>query len=171
MTHVITNATCEDLPVIYNLFEEAIQFQKSNNYAGWNSYDKEFIKSDIQKGYLFKIISLNTVVCIFSVYFSDALIWRKKESGTAIYLHRIVINRSFAGQNLFSKVLDWAIQFAKERELKYIRIDTWADNEKIISYYESYGFSFVENYTTPGTEDLPEQHRNLHVALLERPVI
>jgi hypothetical protein len=46
-------------------------------------------------------------------------------------------------------------------------MDTWAENEKIIGYYRSYGFLFVESYTTPDTQDLPLQHRNLHVALLE----
>ena len=46
-------------------------------------------------------------------------------------------------------------------------MDTWAGNEKLINYYKSYGFRFIENYTTANTEDLPEQHRNLKVALLE----
>ncbi|MCY1512485.1 hypothetical protein D9M68_469460 [compost metagenome] len=167
MKYVITNAVNDDLPVIYNLFEKAIQFLKANRYIGWNSYDKAFIKSDIAQGLLFKITYGKEIACIFSVCYSDALIWREKEMGNAIYLHRIVLNRNFAGEKLFNKVLEWAIPFAKNRKLEYVRMDTWADNEKIIAYYKSYGFSFIENYTTPNTENLPVQHRNLHVALLE----
>lgn len=49
-------------------------------------------------------------------------------------------------------------------------MDTWAENEKIIAYYKSYGFTFIENYRTAETEDLPIQHRNLHVALLEKKI-
>ncbi|WP_336514847.1 GNAT family N-acetyltransferase [Pollutibacter soli] len=171
MSNMITKAVRDDLPVIYHLFEEAIRFQQLNNYKGWVSYDKAFIETDIEQGHLFKMITGNDIVCIFSVYYSDALIWREKESGDAAYLHRIVINRNFAGQQLFKKVLDNTIQLAKEKNLKYIRMDTWAENEKIISYYKSFGFSFVENYTTPETENLPEQHRNLHVALLEKTIL
>ncbi len=37
----------------------------------------------------------------------------------------------------------------------------------IIDYYKSCGFYFIENYRTPNAENLPDQHRNLNVALLE----
>lgn len=167
MNASIINATTEDLPLIYQLFEEAILFQKQNGYIGWNSYDKDFVKSDIQNALLFKIVRGQDVLGIFSICHSDELIWREKEQCNAIYLHRIVLNQKFKGEKLFRLVLDWAIRFAMERKLTYIRMDTWADNDKIISYYKSYGFEFIENYTTPGTMNLPIQHRNLNVALLE----
>lgn len=167
MKYAIANADRNDLSVIFNLFEKAIQFLKLNKYIGWNSYDKAFIQSDIEQERLFKITIGNEIACIFSVCYSDALIWREMEKGNAIYLHRIVLNRYFAGEKLFSKILEWAIQFAKNNNLQYIRMDTWADNKKIIDYYKSYGFYFIENYTTSNTEDLPVQHRNLNVALLE----
>jgi mannose-6-phosphate isomerase-like protein (cupin superfamily)/ribosomal protein S18 acetylase RimI-like enzyme len=167
MNTTIINATSEDLLLIYQLFEEAISFQRRNNYIGWSSYDKEFVKADIQSGLLYKIVRGAEVLCIFSICLSDELIWRDKENGDAVYLHRIVLNQKFKGEKLFKQVLDWAVRFARERKLEYIRMDTWADNHKIISYYQSYGFQFIENYTTSATEDLPIQHRNLKVALLE----
>ena len=167
MNHQIINATTDDLPVIYQLFEEAILFQKRNNYTGWNSYDKGFIQADIGNGLLYKMVSNDTIICIFSICHRDALIWRQKEKGDAIYLHRIVLNQQFKGEKVFRKVLEWTIQFAHKRNLKFIRIDTWAENEKIIAYYKSHGFLFIENYTTNDTANLPVQHRNLNVALLE----
>ena len=87
--------------------------------------------------------------------------------GNAIYLHRIVVNPSFKGQKQFKKTLKWTQEFAKKKELKYIRMDTWAENPNIINYYKSFGFKHIEDYTTPNTTELPEQHRNLKVALLE----
>jgi len=167
MSFIITNATINDLPSIYQLFEEAIAFQKVNNYIGWNNYDKEFIRSDIVSGLLYKMTDATEIICIFSTCYTDELIWREKEKGDAIYLHRIVLNQKFKGNKMFQRILDWAINFARSRQLKHVRMDTWADNEKIISYYKSYGFRFIENYTTPGTDNLPIQHRNLKVALLE----
>lgn len=171
MSYIITNATTEDLPIIYHLFEEAIHFQKINNYIGWNNYDKEFIQADVQNNLLCKIVAKDEIACIFSICFTDKLIWREKESGDAIYLHRIVLNRKFKGEKLFAKVLDWTLQFALSKNLSYIRMDTWAENEKIITYYKGYGFSFIENYRTPDTDDLPIQYRNLHIALLEKKII
>ncbi|TWI77915.1 Acetyltransferase (GNAT) family protein [Lacibacter cauensis] len=170
MRSTIIHATADDLPVIYGLFEEAIRFQKANNFTGWKQYDKAFIKADIANGLLYKIVSDKDTACIFSICFSDALIWREREKGHALYLHRVVLNRKYAGTHMFGQVLAWAQQLAKERKLQFLRMDTWADNRKLIAYYQSFGFAVIETYTTPGTIELPVQHRNLHVALLERPV-
>lgn len=170
MRYTITNATADDLPVIYGLFEEAIRFQKENNFSGWNQYDKAFIKADIENGLLYKIVCNNDTACIFSICFRDALIWRERENGDALYLHRVVLNRKYAGEKMFKQVLEWALQLAKERSLHLLRMDTWADNNKLITYYQSFGFVCIGTYVTPGTVDLPVQHRNLHVALLEKPI-
>lgn len=109
----------------------------------------------------------NTILCVFSICFSDSIIWRERENGNAIYLHRIVVNPEFKGQKQFEKILNWTIEYAQKNNLKNIRIDTWGDNENIIKYYQSFGFKFIENFTTPITENLPIQHRNLYLALLE----
>jgi hypothetical protein len=163
----IENTSTEDLNFIYGLFEEAINYIKKNNYVGWTTYDKNFIKQDINKKLQFKITNGNDILCLFSICFSDVLIWREMENGDAIYLHRIVVNPAFKGQKQLKKILNWIIEFANEKGLKYIRMDTWADNTNIIEYYKSYGFQFLENYKTPNTLELPDQHRNLKVALLE----
>jgi ribosomal protein S18 acetylase RimI-like enzyme len=163
----IENTSTADLNFIYTLFEDAIIYIKMNNYVGWTTYDKNFIKQDIDNNLQFKITIGNDILCVFSICFSDVLIWREMEKGNAIYLHRIVVNPKFKGQKQFEKILNWIIEFGIEKGLKYIRMDTWADNSNIIEYYKSYGFQFLENYTTPNTPELPDQHRNLKVALLE----
>lgn len=170
MSNPVIKATVEDLPVIYRLFEAAIQYQRDNQYIGWNSYDRDYIRTDIQKGLLYKIIEGKDIYCIFSICYSDEHIWREREKGDALYVHRVVVNRQLKKPQAFSFVLDWAIEHARQHQRKYIRIDTWADNAKIIGYYQQFGFRFVENYTTPDTEQLPLQHRNLALALLERSV-
>ncbi|HEX2609090.1 MAG TPA: GNAT family N-acetyltransferase [Flavisolibacter sp.] len=163
----ILPATVADLELIYNLFEKAIAYQKANGYIGWNSYDKDFIRKDIEQQLLFKMMRSGQVCCIFSLCFSDAFIWRGMENGEALYLHRLVVHPAHRGNKNFQTVLEWAIQLAGKRQLKQIRMDTWAENTKLISYYKNYGFQFVEEYTTPDSPDLPVQHRLLKVALLE----
>ena len=167
MNYPVISATLFDLPLIFELFEKAIHYQKTNEYIGWNSYDKNFIKADIQQGLLYKILDGPNVLCIFSVCYTDKLIWREREKGDAIYLHRIVLNREFQGLKIFRAVLHWAVEHTRRQNLRFVRMDTWAGNTKLINYYKSYGFRFIENYTTQDTTDLPIQHRNLNVALLE----
>jgi ribosomal protein S18 acetylase RimI-like enzyme len=56
--------------------------------------------------------------------------------------------RFIEGQRQFEKVLNWAKDFAGQKNLKFVRMDTWADNGKIIDYYKSFGFEFIEYYQT-----------------------
>lgn len=166
-SYSVINTTKEDVNFIHFLFEEAIDYIKKNNLVGWTTYDKSFIRQDIENKLQFKIIKDNNILCIFTICFTDVLIWREKELNDAIYLHRIVVNPEFKGQKQFEKVLKWCKEFAQKKNLKYIRMDTWAENPNIIKYYMSFGFKYIADYTTPNTTKLPEQHRNLKVALLE----
>ena len=165
--YTIQNTDKQDLDLIYLLFEKAIEYIQKNQFVGWTTYDKNLIKHDQENKLQFKIVQNHRLVCVFSICFSDALIWREKEKGDAIYLHRIVVNPLCKGQKQFEKILTWVIELATSHKLKYIRMDTWAENQNIIDYYKSYGFEPIEVYKTPNTPELPEQHRDLNVALLE----
>jgi ribosomal protein S18 acetylase RimI-like enzyme len=167
MNYKISNTELSNLKFIYQLFDEAIFYMKANKYIGWTTYDKNYLINDLENKNQFKITIDEEILVVFSICYNDPLIWREMEKGDAIYLHRIVVNPKFKGQKQFDKILNWIKIFAAEKGLKYIRMDTWADNPNIIEYYKSFGFSHIEDYTTPNINELPEQHRNLKVALLE----
>ncbi len=169
--YTVENTTRADIDFIYWLFDEAISYQKKNGFSVWKGYDKEVLLADIDHHLQFKIMSGTDMLCVFSILLNDPFIWREKEKGDAVYLHRIVVNPNFKGQKLFDKVLSWTKAFAKDKHLKYIRMDTWADNPKIINYYRSFGFELIEYYTTSDRPELPLQNRNLNVALLELKVV
>jgi ribosomal protein S18 acetylase RimI-like enzyme len=163
----IQNSVVNDLDMIYWLFEQAAVYQLENNVPDWSAYDKQVLQKDVQEKRHFKILSEDRIACIFSVLFSDGLIWREKEKGDAIYLHRIVVHPAYRGRRLFNKIFDWAVETSREKRLNYIRMDTWAGNQKLIDYYKGFGFRFIENFRTPSTSALPVQNRNLELALLE----
>lgn len=167
MNYPVQPATAADLPEVFRLFEAAIDFQQQHQYIGWKYYDQSYLEKDCREGLLYKLTDHAQIVAVFSICYSDPLIWQEKEKGDAVYVHRIVLNQQYKGVKAFGQILDWAIGLAKTKQLRYIRMDTWADNEKIINYYTSYGFTRIQDYTTPDTPDLPLQHRNLCVALLE----
>ena len=165
--YTIVNTQQEDLPFIYWLFDEAIAYQKRNNYPVWPDYDKEVLAKDIAEQRQFKVLIGDKIGGIFSVCYTDELVWRERENGQAIYLHRIVVNPKMKGQKLFGKVLDWAKHHALEKNRRLIRMDTWADNPTIIAYYQRFGFKIVDYYTTPDSEELPIQQRGNRIVLLE----
>lgn len=163
----IVNTTKDDLHIILWLFEQAMELQGKNGYKVWEGIDKIALQKDIDERLQYKIIKDNDILCIFSIQRNDPFIWRARDQHDAIYLHRIVVNPNFKGQKQFFKVLTWAQQFARQHNLKFIRMDTWADNPKIIEYYKSFGFELIENYQTPNAPELPIQNRDLKVALLQ----
>jgi ribosomal protein S18 acetylase RimI-like enzyme len=163
----IENTTPTDLEFIYELFDHSIKYQEKNGYPAWRGYDKGALIRDVENKNQYKIILDSQIGIVFSVCYADNVIWREKEKGDSIYLHRIVVNPSCKGQKLFGLVLDWTLEHAKQKGLCFVRMDTWADNPKIIDYYKSFGFTFMGNYTTPDSVELPSHNRNLAMALLE----
>jgi ribosomal protein S18 acetylase RimI-like enzyme len=163
----VCNTDLSDLKTILWLFDEATKLQNKNGYKVWDSIDEMALQKEIANKLQFKIVKNDSILCIFSIQYSDPFIWQDKDQNDAIYLHRIVTNPNFKGQRLFGKVLNWVFQFAKQNNRNYVRMDTWADNQQLIDYYKSFGFRFIENYKTTYTDKLPLQNRNLNVALLE----
>jgi ribosomal protein S18 acetylase RimI-like enzyme len=163
----VKNTEVSDLEQIFELFEHSINYQERKGYPVWRNYDKNAIIKDIEDKNQYKVVVDLKAAIVFSVRYADKVIWRDLDKGNSIYLHRIVVNPEFKGQKLFGTILDWVIEHSKQKGLKSIRMDTWADNPTIINYYKSFGFAFIENYTTPDSEELPVHNRNLALTLLE----
>lgn len=166
-SYTIQNTTDTDIPFICWMFDQAILYQKRNKYPVWNGYDIDIIQKDIKEKIQYKILVNNEIACIFSVCTNDPIIWGKKDKDSSIYLHRIVVNPNHKGEKQFEKIILWAKKYTLENNIEYIRMDTWADNPTIIEYYKSFGFVFLNNFVTPDTLNLPVQHRNISLALLE----
>lgn len=163
----IVNTEIGDLPAIFELFDHSIVYQEEHGYPVWKHYDKNAIINDIKNKNQYKAVVDSNIGIVFSVAYSDRIIWRALDEDNAVYLHRIVVNPLHKGQKLFGLILDWSIKHAVQKGLRSIRMDTWATNESIIRYYKSFGFTFVENFTTPDTPELPVHNRNLSLTLLE----
>jgi ribosomal protein S18 acetylase RimI-like enzyme len=166
-TSNIENTVSADLPVIFHLFEHSITYQEKHGYPVWKNYDQEAIRTDIKNKNQYKVMVDGKIGMVFSVGYADKIIWRKLDQGDAVYLHRIVVNPAYKGRRLFGLILEWSVEHAKQKGLSCVRMDTWANNATIIDYYRSFGFTLIENYTTPDSPQLPVHNRNLALTLLE----
>jgi ribosomal protein S18 acetylase RimI-like enzyme len=163
----VINTGVSDLGQVFEFFEHSINYQEKKGYPVWRNYDKNAIVKDIEDENQYKVVVDSKTAIVFSVRYVDKVIWRDLDKGNSIYLHRIVVNPEFKGRKLFGTILDWVIEHSKQKGLSSIRMDTWAVNPTIINYYRSFGFTFIENYTTPDSEELPIHNRNLALTLLE----
>src|SRR5690349_14738041 len=103
----ILNSTITDLNEILRLYDLAIAYQKTKSDKYWQGFDEHLIKKEIENGCHWKIVDNGIIVCIFSTTNNDAIIWREKSKDLAIYLHRIVTNPNFRGNNYVLVILQW----------------------------------------------------------------
>lgn len=80
----------------------------------------------------------------------------------AVYLHRLITRRSYAGLGLGKQLINWAGSRARrEYGAKWTRIDVWSTNRALHAYYLGLGFRPCGTCADPGYPS---------GALFERPI-
>jgi len=187
----VLNGSLEDIDTIFTLYRKAIDYQKAHGYNEWKGFERDLIVTEINEKRLWKIIIDGQIACIFSVAYSDPVIWGENASlpseggwieenqystetippsggRGAIYLHRISTNPAFKGRNMMQVIIDWSKNHIKETGRKYIRMDTWADNKNLADYYVKCGFTIVgSRQLDKDTKGLPKHYSTLSLTLFE----
>ncbi len=91
----------------------------------------------------------------------------KKETPMPPYIHLIVANPSFRGQNLVWHIVDWAKGYALKNSKNFIRLDTVSKNLGLIKHYQKCGFCFLGLTELKDTEGLRVHYQNAKVSLFE----
>jgi GNAT superfamily N-acetyltransferase len=74
-----------------------------------------------------------------------------KQRDPAVYVHRLVVNRRYAGMALGAGLLDWAGELARRRHgSHWIRLNAWTTNFRLHQYYRGLGFQRCEAVETNG---------------------
>jgi ribosomal protein S18 acetylase RimI-like enzyme len=163
----IVNSNSSDLSTIFEFYDHAVALQKEVSNKHWQGFDLELVKKEIAEQRQYKIIVDGKVACVFVVTFSDPQIWKEKSENPAIYIHRIVTHPDFRGYGFVENITVWAIQYAKQNELNFVRMDTWADNEKLVGYYKKFGFEDAGQITILPNSGLPKHYEGITLQLFE----
>lgn len=157
-----------DIKSVQQIYQEARDYQLKTVGYGWSVFSKEFILQEISEKRHYKAVDLRKeIVGVFSVVYSEPLIWDDYEGTEAIYLHRMAIKNKFRGSGFAKQVIEWTIIEAWKHKKNFIRIDTWANNQALTGYYQKLGFKWVGKKQLPPTSDLPGHYNNIEVNLFE----
>lgn len=162
----IKNSLPNDIDTIFEFYDMAIEHQKKVFNKHWQGFSRELVETEIADARQYKILVGGEVACVFAVTFNDRLIWGDRDRD-AIYIHRIVTHPSFRGFSFVKEIIKWAIDYARKNNLAYVRMDTWADNEKLLTYYTSCGFEYVGVVTLEKSEGLPKHYEGISLSLFE----
>lgn len=61
----------------------------------------------------------------------------------AFYVHRLIVQRDYAGLGLGAWLTDWCGILATRQEARWLRADVWTTNTRLQDYYRSIGFEHV----------------------------
>ncbi len=168
---VIEAAVLEDIDRVFELYDLATSYQKTKTDRTWSGFEKELIETEILQNRLWKIIENNEIACIFSIAFSDEAIWGERDKDKSVYLHRIATNPEFRGKGYVKRIIQWAREYALANEIKYIRLDTFGDNDALIDYYVKCGFKFLGLTSPKDTNELPKHYEGISLSLFEIEVL
>ena len=164
----ILQSTLDDLETIFQLYDDAIAHQKSVSDLYWLPFDRQLVEIEIAEGRQWKILAEDGQVAgVFVTAYSDPAIWGDQDHAPAVYLHRIVTNSKFRGQNLITRVVDWAKQHGKSLQKKFVRLDTWAANQKLKEIYLRNGFQFLFNAAPADPSALPSHYSGILLGFYE----
>ncbi len=163
----ITNSTSEDVYEVLRLCKNATDYQKMKSVTAWPEFERSLIEIEVAENRQWKMMSGNSIVCIWASAFSDPLIWEEQNKDPSVYIHRIAVSPSFMGQKLVTEIVKWAKIYAAENGKKFIRMDTVGRNEKLIAHYQNCGFKWSGFTKLKNTEGLPLHYHDAMVCLFE----
>jgi GNAT superfamily N-acetyltransferase len=164
----IKNSSISDIDEIFKQYQLASKYQESKkNVIVWPIFNRKMVEIEIAENRQFKLLIENEVACIWAITFSDAQIWEARNKESALYLHRIAVNPDFRGNNYVDTIVAWAKEFAIEKGIQFIRLDTLGENTKLIEHYKSAGFDFLGLFNLKNTSNLPDHYKLAPVCLFE----
>ncbi|KAF9976555.1 hypothetical protein BGZ73_008310 [Actinomortierella ambigua] len=162
-------ARAQELDAFTNILEGAAEWMVKNGYTQWtpgmfNSVEgKKATLESIKRedAYFIELeqdttktkVAVGTFVLQMGQKFDEAL-WSRYEGDwlDAVYLHRLVVDKSYKGLKMGPRVILFGQQVARDLGKKYIRLDCRASNPDIAAYY--LGLGLLEDCGIHDDEDM-----------------
>ncbi len=81
--------------------------------------------------------------CCMILQWKDTLFWPNAKENEAGYIHKLFVRREYSGIGLSRKMVEFAIEECRRRNIHYLRLDTGWNKKKLCNLYCSLGFELV----------------------------
>lgn len=160
---MIENATKEDLKEVTEIMESIKQEMREEGNPQWGSTDDDYpsikkLLDDIEKEKMKKYVENNTIKGIISIARDtsreyDGLLENSLEDSYII--HRLAIKQEYRNQNIATKLMKHAEDYAKNNQVKVLKSSTEVSNTKMNNLFIREGFIHKGIYTY---DDYPGQY-------------
>lgn len=146
-TIVVRAAKADELDVVVDLWEEVRAWFAAQGIDQWQYPPRlATIRANIAAGDECWILERegHTVGTVTLDENADPEFWVAGDApGDALYVHRMIVRREFAGAEIGSAVMDWASKRARAAGKNWLRLDAWRTNPRLQRYYADHGFELV----------------------------
>ena len=148
----IVRAQRADLDRVLEILEEASRWLTSKGLeTHWypSPTFRQTILESIDRGEVYVVKDLKTTIGTITLQWSDKRFWGDLPLNAG-YVHKLAIERSYSGQSLGLRMMQWAEAKARAEGKRYLRLDCLAGNKTIREYYERGGFIHVRDTQAAG---------------------
>ncbi|MGW1454268.1 GNAT family N-acetyltransferase [Salegentibacter agarivorans] len=158
---MIRKANLNDLREIKKLTEACAKALQQQNIFQWNEHypSLEKLQNDIEKQELYVFEEENMIIAIIVLTPNMDEVYRNinwlRKTGNNLYVHRLATQPEFWGKGYARKMMDFAEEFAKNKNFTSIRLDTFSKNIRNQKFYEARGYTKLGNVYFPHKNEYP----------------
>ncbi|MDN3296444.1 GNAT family N-acetyltransferase [Streptomyces ficellus] len=146
----IVPAEPSDLPKLLAFREEAAAWLSKLGSDQWRRpYPADRLLASIEAGTVFMVRDGDaTAATITLTPEAEEGLWTEAElSEPSMFVSKLTVARTHAGQDLGGRLLDWAGDRAYRAAATWLRLDAWTTNRALQEYYLRHGFEHVRTVT------------------------
>ncbi|MFJ5595372.1 GNAT family N-acetyltransferase [Streptomyces noursei] len=154
---IVTRATLADVPRLVQFRRDAAAWLVNLGTDQWSApFPEEHIAASVRAGEVFLVKAGEGSEAAATVTLDRAIdpelldLWTPEERAEpALYVHKLAVDRQYAGRDLGGQILDWAGDRAAREGARWLRLDAWTTNTGLHRYYLRHGFQHVRTTTKP----------------------
>lgn len=148
----IQQAKIQDQEVINHILFQAASWLKKIGSKQWNGFlkgkDNHNTLEAISRGEVFICHVKQVPAGMFILWAEksvwDQQLWQEEREPAAFYLHRLAIDRKFAGQHISERMLSWAKEYTYAQGKVVLRLDCIAENIHLNKLYQENDFRLIQ---------------------------
>jgi GNAT superfamily N-acetyltransferase len=134
----------QDITIVAEILREAACWLEENGMAMWRQGEllPGTVAADVHSCLFFWAAWDGEPAGTIRYQLEDALFWPDVPQDDSAFVHRLAVRRRFAGREVSSALLQWAILRTHALGRRYLRLDCETSRPRLRAVYERLGFRF-----------------------------
>src|SRR5918996_3133164 len=147
MSLLIRQAMPQDVGTLVDILQQAARWLADRGMAMWQMEElfPSRVADEVNLGLFFLAERDGEVAGTIRFQLEDKLFWPDIKQDDSAFIHRLAIRRRFAGGDVSSALMLWAIARTHSLGRRYLRLDCEASRLRLREIYERIGFRFHSN--------------------------